>query len=103
MTRAHQRIGDLLPDVLKHVGKQHALLEDLRKHWPTLVGRRVAAHSRPVSVRKHQLIVAVSHPGESFALHYQKDELLRKLEAQTHGEVTSILVRPGEAPNAVPD
>ena len=98
---ATPRIDVVLPGILARVGQHHAALETIRRRWPRLVGRELAAHSAPISVRRKQLVVAVSHPGESFALNFQKEALSKKLEGLTKGSITGIIIRPGETPHAV--
>ena len=90
-----ERIGSLLPEVLKRMGERHSALFDIQRDWARLVGRRVAAHTRPVSVRRGVLTVHTHRPGDGYALTYQKPELLKRLRAMVPGKVEEIVIRPG--------
>jgi len=93
-----QPIGPVIQDVLKRVGTQHEALAAIQRNWRRLVGRPLAAHTRPVSLRRGQLVVHVARPGESFALNYQRIQLLERLRAATQGRVEEVIVRPGSVP-----
>ena len=90
-----QPIGPVIQDVLRRVGTQHEALAAIQRDWRRLVGRPLAAHTRPVSLRRGQLVVHVARPGESFALSYQRAQLLERLRAVTQGRVEEVVVRPG--------
>lgn len=90
-----QRIGAVIPSVLKRAQRQHAALADVQQRWGTMVGRRLAAHTKPVSLRQGRLIVRVDQPGDGFALSYQREQVLRALHDATKGTVTELVIRPG--------
>lgn len=91
-----ERIDSLIPDVLKHMGERHGVLFEIQRGWVRLVGRRLAAHTRPASLRRGVLTVHTDRPGDGYALTYQKPELLERLRASAPGKVAEILIRPGD-------
>ena len=91
-----ERIHAVLEHVLKDVGQRHAALLSVQQQWGTLVGKRLAAHTKPVSLRKGRLVVQAERPGDSFTLSYRRAELLERLRTSTEGRVEEIVIRPGE-------
>lgn len=91
-----QRIGQVLPRVLRRAARQRLTLEAAQRAWKRLVGRRLAEHTRPVSLGGGRLIVHVEHPGDGFALSYQRPQLLEGLRAATKGKVTELVIRAGD-------
>ena len=81
--------------VLARAKQQHGELERIRRRWRALVGPRVAAHTRPMSLRRGRLIIHAEGPGESFTLSYQRARLLAQLRRATKGKVEEIIIRPG--------
>ncbi len=62
--------------------------------WSELVGAAVAAHSRPVSLARGVLVVAVDHPSWAAQLQWlQADLLARLVEGLGPGVVSSVTVR----------
>lgn len=94
-----QPIGLVIQDVLKRVGTQYEALAAIQRDWSRLVGRPLARHTKPVSLRRGRLIVHVARPGEGFALSYQRARLLARLQAATRGRVEEIIIRPGSVEN----
>ena len=86
----------VMPAVLKQADTQRTTLATVQQCWRTLVGRTLAAHSRPVSLRRGRLIVHVEHPGDNFALSFRRAELTSQLQAQTDGRVEELIIRAGE-------
>ena len=95
--RDPQHIGGLVSDLLKQAGTQHAALAGIQHRWQALVGKALAAHSRPASLRRGQLVVQVDRPGDGFALNFQRAHLLRQLQAQAGHRVEEIVIRPSRA------
>lgn len=91
-----QPIGPVIQDVLKRVGTQHETLATIQRDWRRLVGKPLAAHTRPVSLRGGRLVVHAARPGDSFMLSYQRARLLERLQAATRGRVEEVIVRPGD-------
>ena len=97
MARANtERIDALIPGVLRRLEHQQSALQGVQERWARLVGKRLAAHTKPVSLRHGRLTVHVERPGDGFALGYAKAELLERLQASTQGKVEEIVIRPGE-------
>ncbi len=90
-----QQIGVVLSAVMKHAAQQHGLLQLVQQRWRHLVGSALAGHAKPTSIRRGVLVIVVSRPGDSFALSYQREALVKKLAALTEGRVKDIVVRPG--------
>lgn len=88
-------IRTVLASVLQHAQAQHAPLEQIQRQWRALVGRVLAAHTRPVSLRRGRLVVHADHPGDSFMLSYQRVTLLQHLQTMSNARVEEIVIRPG--------
>ena len=91
-----ERLGAVLPTVLKQVAVRQRALASVQRRWRTLVGRALAEHSRPVSLRRGRLVVHVDYPGDSFALSFERARLLKRLKQQTAGDVDELVIRAGE-------
>ena len=97
MGRDHApRIGAVIPAVLKQTRQQHGPLFAVQRGWKRLVGKELAAHTKPVSLRRGRLVIHVDRPGDSFALSYQRPRLMQRLDAVTRGRVEDIVIRAGE-------
>lgn len=91
-----ERIGALVPGVLRRVEQAHGALFAVQREWRRLVGGPLAAHTRPVSLRRGRLTVQADRPGDSFTLHYLRATLLPRVREVTGGRVEELVVRPGE-------
>jgi len=91
-----EALGAILPGILQNQQNAQRPLASVQKAWPELVGRRAAAHSRPVSLRKGRLIVHVDQPGDVFALSYQQPQLLERLKRMEEAAVKEVVFRAGE-------
>ncbi len=91
-----QRIGTVLPVVLTQAAKRQGALAAVQRRWRVLVGRALAGHSRPVSLRRGRLVVHVDCPGDSFALSFQRTTLLRRLKQHAKENIEELIIRPGE-------
>ena len=96
---APQRIDAVVSSVLGQTTKQYETLFAIQRGWKRLVGRALAAHSRPVSFRQGRLVVHVDRPGDGFTLSYQRTRLLEQLQATTKKRVEAIVIRPGDVKN----
>ena len=94
-----QRIDVVVSRVLEETTKQHGALFAIQRRWKRLVGRALAAHTRPVSLRQGKLVVHVDRPGDGFALSYQRTQLLEQLRAAAKKPVEDIVIRPGDVKN----
>ncbi len=74
-------VDKLVPKVVKSLGLEQRLQESqVFFHWPDIVGKDIARHAQPVSLRNRLLIVAVDHPVWLQELRrYHKDLLLQKV------------------------
>jgi predicted nucleic acid-binding Zn ribbon protein len=90
-----RRLGESLDDVARSVGGAPAMaLATLFGSWAAVVGHTVAAHSRPLSLTRGTLAIAVDEPGWATQLAYLETDLLRRMdEALGSGVVTAIRVR----------
>lgn len=90
-----QPISAVVSAVLARAKQQRGEIEAIRRRWRALVGPKMAAHTKPVSLRRGRLIVHAEGPGESFTLSYQRTRLLLQLRRMTKGKVEEIVIRPG--------
>jgi len=95
-----QPIGTILPAVLQQAGTRREALAALQDAWPRLVGRTLAAHTRPITFRSGRLTVQADRPGDSFLLSYQRPQLLARLRAATQTAVDEMVIRPGGSSTA---
>ena len=71
--------------------------EDMQSAWECVVGRRVAAHSKPVSLRKGRLVIHVSDSSLLYDLTCRKKTLLRKLSEKAKSKkIKQMQFRIGE-------
>ena len=89
-------IGEVVPTVLQRARRQHETLHEIQEAWSRLVGKRLAIHTKPVSLRRGKLIVHVARPGDNFALSFQRDRLSERLREATQGRVGDVVIRAGE-------
>ena len=88
-------LRESLDAVARSIGASPAeALGRLFGRWPELVGAMVAAHSRPVSLARGVLVVAVDHPCWAAQLQWLQADLLARLaEGLGPGVVSSVTVR----------
>jgi len=91
-----RRIGTLIPTVLRRAATRHKLLFTIQRQWPSLAGQALAAHTKPVSLRRGRLIVHAEQSGDSFALNYARPRLLERLKKITQGHVEEVVIRVGD-------
>lgn len=92
-----ERIGGIVSRILQRAAQTHGTLLTIQQGWGKLVGRALAAHSRPVSLRRGRLTIHVDHPGDGYALSYLQGRLLTKLREAAGGKVEELVIRPGDA------
>ena len=88
-------VRSVIDDILQHAAKTHRPLFAIQRRWPRLVGKQLAAHTRPVSLRRGRLVVHADRPGDSFALNYARPKLLKQLQDASPGGVEEIVIRAG--------
>ena len=91
-----KRIGAVIPEVLRQTRRQHGPLFAIQRRWARLVGKSLAKHTKPVSLRRGRLVVHVDRPGDSFTLSYQRARLIARLQGVTQGHLEEIVLRHGE-------
>ncbi|MEM0970329.1 MAG: DUF721 domain-containing protein [Verrucomicrobiota bacterium] len=75
-------IADILERHLKELGLQERLVEDqLSEAWIEVVGEATAQYSKPVHLKRGDLIVAVSQPALLYDLErFHKSEILKRFQ-----------------------
>ena len=89
-------IGELIPNIIRKASVAHQTIQQLQQEWRRLVGKELASHTRPASLRRKTLCVYTDEPGASFLLSMGKGALLAKLNQHTHGQIEELIIRPGE-------
>ena len=91
-----ERLRSIISKVLQSSEREHRPIHAIQREWTRLVGKALAAHSKPMSLRRGRLIVHVDQPGDGFALNYQRARLLQQLRTKTSSTVEDIVIRAGE-------
>jgi hypothetical protein len=91
-----EALGAIISMVLRHHAKQYGPLLAIQRDWAKLAGELLAAHTKPVSLRRGRLVIHVDAPADSFALNYERPQLLKRLQAKTKGQVQELVIRVGE-------
>ena len=91
-------IRDLLPHVLQQAGAKRDVLLAVRKAWPGVVGKALARHATPTSVRNATIYVHTDEPGAGFVLGLERPRLLARLREASGQAIDDIVVRPGAPP-----
>jgi len=89
-------LGELIPHILQQAATKHEAVQRLQRKWPRLVGRRLAAHTRPGGIRRGRLTIYTDEPGTNFLLTLDKPRLLDKLKTEARCEIEEIVIRPGD-------
>ena len=89
-------IGELIPTIVRKASVAHQTIQQLQREWRRLVGKELAGHTKPASLRRKTLCVYTDEPGASFLLSMEKGALLAKLNQRTHGQIEELIIRPGE-------
>jgi predicted nucleic acid-binding Zn ribbon protein len=64
--------------------------------WQQLVGPDIAAHAKPVSLRRGQLVLVVDHPAWASQLRFMTGDLMTRITESTgSGDVREIHIRVG--------
>ena len=99
---ASRGIGAVVHGVLQEAHRRHGALFTVQRNWRKLVGKELAAHTKPVGLRSRRLIIHADRPGDNFALTYQRSRLLERVQRLTQGKIDELMVRAGEV-HAVSD
>ncbi|MGH7255578.1 MAG: DUF721 domain-containing protein [Nitrospirales bacterium] len=97
-------VGSVLNTVARRFGLESKLLEHhLQTHWPEVAGERVAAHTRPDSIRFKKLYLIAENSVWLHQLTFLKPMLLNKINAAAGREVvTEVVLRVGEVQGREP-
>lgn len=76
-----QPISDILKNVVEGFsqGKENDIVK-IVKDWPKIVGRKLAAHAQPVTLRREVLVVNVLESAWLYQVSLEKEKLLNKLQ-----------------------
>jgi predicted nucleic acid-binding Zn ribbon protein len=93
--REPRRLGELLDPIAKRLGgPASGVFAAIFARWEGLVGPDIAAHAKPVALRKGVLVLAVDHPAWATQLRYMTDQLLSRITEETAtSAVTEIHLR----------
>ena len=97
-------IGMVLESVTRRMGLESPFLEyRLQSQWVDIVGRSLAAHTRPDTIRYKKLYLFVEHSVWLQHLTFLKASLLDKVNAMAgHQAVIDIVMRVGDIPPLPP-
>jgi hypothetical protein len=95
-------VADSLDRLTKAIGAPRAgVLAALFSGWETVVGREIAQHAEPRSLRDGVLIVVVDQPAWATQLRYLAPELLGRIHGGVAGSaVTEIQIRVAARPGS---
>ncbi|MBV9660808.1 MAG: DUF721 domain-containing protein [Acidimicrobiales bacterium] len=87
-----RRLSESLDRVTRRLGSPAAgVFARLFSGWEELVGADIAAHARPVSVKRGVLVLEVDHPVWATQLRYMTADLLARIREDTgSSEVVEI-------------
>lgn len=90
-----RRVSESLDRITRRLGgPASSVFASLFAGWEELVGPDIAAHSRPVSLRRGVLVLMVDHPAWATQLRFMTSELLVRIcEAVGTSDVAEIQVR----------
>jgi predicted nucleic acid-binding Zn ribbon protein len=90
-------LEELLKGVIKNLRATKLTQEEMAQVWQDAVGKRAAAHTKPVSIRRSALRINVDDSGWLYELTIQRKEILKKLEGKLKGKkLKDIRFRIGE-------
>jgi predicted nucleic acid-binding Zn ribbon protein len=97
-TREAKSVGSLVEGQMARLGLGERLLEDqMAAAWQDIVGPANAALSKPVSIRKGEVVVAVAQPALKYTFErFHAEEILRRLQERFGSRsVTAVRFRIG--------
>lgn len=78
--RGPRPVGQSIDRLVRNLGGPSAqTVEGVFGRWNEIVGEQVAAHTRPLSLRKESLVVAVDDPAWAPELRFLEPEILRRV------------------------
>jgi len=96
--REPRSVSALIEGQIAKLGLRERMLEDqMAAAWQDIVGPSNASLSKPVQIRKGEVVVAVSQPALKYTFErFHADEILRRLQERFgSGAVTSVRFRIG--------
>lgn len=98
VSRKSAALGDLLKDALKKLASpSKPSIEAMLAIWEEAVGGAGAKHSRPVAIRKSELIVNVDGSSWLYELTLKKKDILKNMEGKLGKKsLSNIRYRIGE-------
>ncbi|MBI3319616.1 MAG: DUF721 domain-containing protein [Candidatus Omnitrophica bacterium] len=94
--REPQLIGRVIPAVIREVTSQHRPVQELQQGWEQLVGKTLAAHTRPARLLGTTLYIQTDDPGANFLLSLEKPRILAAIRALGTHRIDEVIVRTGE-------
>ncbi len=88
-------LKDLIADVLQQAAKTHEAIYQVQAHWEELVGKKLAAHTKPMTIKRDRLYVHADQPASSFSLSLERSKLLKRLPEIAGRPITDIVIRAG--------
>lgn len=77
-----ERLGAIVRQLMERLaGRQSSSPAQLAEHWEEAVGPELAAHARPVRLRRDTLVVEVESPAWMQELQLRKHEVRGRLNA----------------------
>ncbi len=103
-SRRFQRLGSVLPRVVKGLKLQDAVVEQqVVAAWPECVGARVAEHAQALYVERKSLVISVDSPAWMTELAFLRPQILARLEERLGaGLVEDLRFVPGRSRPASP-
>lgn len=98
-----RRADDLIQRFLDSVGQSEdgARYVGLFRSWQPIVGERIAAHSQPVDVRGHSLVVEADHPGWVQMVMMKRTTIVREINRRyPELSITGLTVRVVDQPGS---
>jgi len=90
-------VNKVISGLSKGESKQERISEEgIKKVWSKAAGGRSASKSRPTSLRKGKLIVAVDDSSLLYDLTLRKREIVEVLGKETNGRIQDVRFRIGE-------
>lgn len=94
---------DKLADILKKLSALHPALgkrieeADCLSQWDKAVGPQIAKHARALKVQDSILWVEVDHPIWKTELHYQKRQILERMNPPGSPKITDLFLIEGRS------
>jgi predicted nucleic acid-binding Zn ribbon protein len=75
-----KKVGDILPGVMKGLGLDAKIREaEFVKQWGVIVGKTVAARSKPIAIRDGVLLIEVENNAWMQEIRYLQRDIIEKV------------------------